>query len=175
MSNRVTLYTTAPAVFDGFSTRQIQAEAGRDNRGMTVRMVSLEPKDCEWQTSRYASGLHAYTTPEDAMRFPSIWQIAPLPKLVDRVSHALALLCDEPPPMDLVQLWLDLDESWVESDEDNLQDWVSNHARLPWSMGITVIEASITLARSPNEGLITDIEREASERCSPLPADWWKV
>jgi hypothetical protein len=72
----VTLYTTAPSAYDGFSTRELEADAGRDNRGLTVRKVALEARDLEWQTSRYGSGLHACATPEDAARFPSIWRLA---------------------------------------------------------------------------------------------------
>lgn len=97
-----------------------------------------------------------------------------LPKLAARVSQALALLCDEAPPMDLVQLWLDYDESFVETGADNLQDWAATHSRLNWFMGITVIEAAILLAEEPDENLISRIESDEERSNHKLPHGWWK-
>lgn len=74
-AGRVVLYTTAPAAYDGFSTREIASDAGTDHRGYVVREVSLEPRDLDWQTNRYASGLHAYATAATAAKFPALWQI----------------------------------------------------------------------------------------------------
>ncbi len=72
---QVVLYTTAPAAYDGFSTTELMADAGQDDRGRVIRKVSLERRDLEWQTSRYDSGLYAWTTPEDAKRFPTVWRL----------------------------------------------------------------------------------------------------
>lgn len=72
---RLILYTSAPRDFDGFSTIELSVDAGRDNRGKVLRKVSLEPRDREWQTGRYLSGLHGFTTPEEAAKYPDIWKI----------------------------------------------------------------------------------------------------
>jgi hypothetical protein len=76
-SDRITLYTTAPKAYDGFSTRELSANAGTDNQGKTVRLVSLEARDRDWQASRYASGLYAYATPGEARLYPMIWRLEP--------------------------------------------------------------------------------------------------
>lgn len=72
---RVMLYTVAPASYDGFSTVEVIPDAGRDNHDRVVRLVCLEPRDLDWQTGRYASGMHAYATPDEALNWPKIWRI----------------------------------------------------------------------------------------------------
>jgi hypothetical protein len=57
MSNRITVFTTAPADYDGFSTREELGNAGQ-TCGKQVRRVSMEERDYHWQTMRYGSGLH---------------------------------------------------------------------------------------------------------------------
>lgn len=54
---RETIYTTAPANYDGFSTREESADCGRDGAKI-IRRVTVETEHREWQTGRYASGLH---------------------------------------------------------------------------------------------------------------------
>ena len=49
-----TIYTNAPADYDGFSTRTAGTE-GRTPRG-PLRRVECEDKDFDWQMSRYVSG-----------------------------------------------------------------------------------------------------------------------
>lgn len=75
MSDRIILYTSAPKDYDGFSTIELSADAGRDNRGQVLRKVSMEPRDKQWQTSRYLSGLHGFAPPEEAAKYPTIWRI----------------------------------------------------------------------------------------------------
>jgi hypothetical protein len=75
---RIVMYTAAPKDFDGFGTKELSADAGRDNRGLVVRAVSIDTRDIDWQVSRYASGRHGYATATTAARFPSIWQIRDL-------------------------------------------------------------------------------------------------
>ena len=60
---RETIYTTAPAAYDGFSTREESADCGRDG-GKVVRRVSLETADYQWQLGRYASGLYMALRPD---------------------------------------------------------------------------------------------------------------
>lgn len=51
-----TLWTTAPADYDGFGTETI--EEGGEWRGKTLRRVIIDPVHFSYQTARYASGLH---------------------------------------------------------------------------------------------------------------------
>src|SRR5579871_5217081 len=57
-------FTTAPACFDGFSTKTVNPDAGRDC-GKVVREVEIEDRDVEWQKGRNASGLHNLLTPDE--------------------------------------------------------------------------------------------------------------
>src|ERR1700744_4961641 len=70
-------YTTAPAAYDGFGTREIDADAGRDHRGQVVRKVAIEAQHLDWQERRYGSGLHGCTDEGDARRYPQIWGLKP--------------------------------------------------------------------------------------------------
>lgn len=84
-----------------------------------------------------------------------------------RVSQVLSLFCRGiPPPLDLVKRWLDHDESWVETGEDTLQDWVGMHLNhdLDWALTITVIEAAEAIAAEPR-----DVVRRPDG--SPYPED----
>lgn len=64
-AERVTIYTTAPAAYDGFSTREESADCGRDNSGRIVRRVAMDGRDYTWQTMRYASGSHMAMSPPE--------------------------------------------------------------------------------------------------------------
>lgn len=60
-----TVYTTAPIEYDGFSTRTVAEVAGRDkSSGKVYRQVEIKDEHFEWQTSRYASGMHAAHSPD---------------------------------------------------------------------------------------------------------------
>jgi hypothetical protein len=69
------LYTTAPANYDGFGTVEMEADAGEDNRGLTIRKVAVQHEHLDWQMARYASGLHGVVTAADADVFRSIWRL----------------------------------------------------------------------------------------------------
>ena len=56
-TTRLLRFTTAPAVYDGFSTREESACVGHD-RDKVVRAISFEPKDEKWQEGRNGSGMH---------------------------------------------------------------------------------------------------------------------
>lgn len=62
-AERVAIYTTAPAAYDGFSTREESANCGRDGEKV-IRRVTMLPRDYGWQTGRYASGSHFALTPD---------------------------------------------------------------------------------------------------------------
>ena len=52
-----TLYTTAPADYDGFGTITDDI-AGHDKHGKQVRRVTVDPAYLNWQVMRYTSGLY---------------------------------------------------------------------------------------------------------------------
>lgn len=56
-TTRLVRYTTAPAAYDGFSTREEFACVGHD-RDKPVRCISFDAKDEKWQEGRYGSGMH---------------------------------------------------------------------------------------------------------------------
>lgn len=93
-----------------------------------------------------------------------------LPKFAERVCEALAVLCDEAPPAHLVAGWL----ACQGMESCNLQDWAASHTRIPWSMGITIIEAAINIASEPSDDLITQIGEDYLRRHgTQLPHLWW--
>jgi hypothetical protein len=71
----IIIYTTAPSDYDGFSVRELDANAGTDNRGKIVRKVIMETRDEEWYRQRCGSGLHATATQDEVDRFPEIWRL----------------------------------------------------------------------------------------------------
>lgn len=68
-------YTTAEACYDGFSCREESPDAGTDDRGRPIRLVSIEERDIEWQLTRYGSGLHGCVPVEDAVKMRTFWTI----------------------------------------------------------------------------------------------------
>jgi hypothetical protein len=54
-------YTSAPEAYDGFGTLTLEV-VGKCRRGNVVRKVSTPVEHFEWQTMRYGSGLHTYTS-----------------------------------------------------------------------------------------------------------------
>lgn len=71
------ILTTAPRAYDYGSTVELDPDAGRDNRDLVVRRVSIPTADFWYQTERYASGMHGYVTPDEAARFATIWRLNP--------------------------------------------------------------------------------------------------
>jgi len=69
---------------------------------------------------------------------------------IQRFEEALTLLCGgKRPPEGLCARWSDEHASIA---HEELQTWAINNTALRWSMGITVIEAAMTLAAEPDEG-----------------------
>lgn len=57
-TDTVTIYTTAPAACDGFSTVTIDEVAGTDKyNGKVYRRVEMQRRDLDWQSQRYGSGM----------------------------------------------------------------------------------------------------------------------
>lgn len=69
------LLTVSPECYDGFGSRTLDPDVGCDDRGRTIRRVSVANLHFTWQVTRYDSGCHAWTTPEDAARFSAIWRL----------------------------------------------------------------------------------------------------
>lgn len=80
-----------------------------------------------------------------------------------RFQSAMALLCnDHIPSTDLCARWL-LDDDDLSSDarQIDLQEWALEHSKLNWPMGIGIIEAALTLAHNPAEGVDHESQEEA--------------
>jgi hypothetical protein len=58
-------------------------------------------------------------------------------------ADALASLCTEPPPSELIDRWFNL-----EVRESGLRQWATDHARIPGSNGLGILKAAETLAQS---------------------------
>lgn len=98
-----------------------------------------------------------------------------LPSRAERVAEAMELLCGEKPPTALVAKWLAWDETFVDTGEDTLQDWAAQRSKLPWAMGITIIEAAGAMADEPDENLINRIESYHVALTGRMPPhNWWK-
>lgn len=68
-TDRIVYYTSAPEGYDGFGTETL-AVVGREPRtGNDVRKVSTPAEHHEWQTQRYGSGLHRYTSPSLTLEY----------------------------------------------------------------------------------------------------------
>lgn len=94
-----------------------------------------EANDCDRDPIALLSPASQDTPDPDA---PTDWTF--------RFTEALAVLCGgAKPPAKIVG-------EWLSHESDALQDWAVSHAALHWSMGITVIEAAMTLASEPDEG-----------------------
>lgn len=63
-----------------------------------------------------------------------------------RFVEALRLLCGGSEPSDR------LVKEWLNHGSEDLQAWVASETALHWSMGITTIEAAMSLADEPDEG-----------------------
>lgn len=70
------VYTTAPAVYDGFGTTTLVEVAGTDRHGRTIRKVGIRPEHFEWQTQRYGSGMHPAVEESEIEKFKDIWTMA---------------------------------------------------------------------------------------------------
>jgi len=79
-----TIWTTAPADYDSFGTETI--EEGGEWRGKQLRRVIVDPTHLDYQTSRYASGLHGYWD-EDPRVEESRWQARHEQERVERAAQ----------------------------------------------------------------------------------------
>lgn len=77
-----------------------------------------------------------------------------------RFTEAVALLCREPPPADMVAGWIDR-----ASDDHRLQDWACERAPA-WAQGIGLLDAAHVMADQPTEG----VDHEpAPQQATPAP------
>jgi len=87
-------------------------------------------------------------------------EVAPLRELktkvepttkAERFSDALTILCGGyVPEIELVDAWFDEED---DQSHIKLQEWAVNHSAAGWAMGIGVIDAALTLADNPDEGV----------------------
>lgn len=84
-----------------------------------------------------------------------------------RFREALGVLCTDTPALTMCRAWL-------ESDDESLQEWVLNHARLEWAQGIGIIDAARVMANQPDEGRAELVSHEVelllrAADAAPLP------
>jgi hypothetical protein len=59
--------TTAPKDYDGFGTITVyEYDAGPEYKRDSFRIVLIRDEHLNWQTARYASGLHTPSEPEES-------------------------------------------------------------------------------------------------------------
>lgn len=63
----------------------------------------------------------------------------------ERFVQALGLLCTKEPPAEMC-------EAWLFSDDERLQEWAIEHARMTWAQGIGTIDAAREMAEHCEEG-----------------------
>ena len=51
-------YTTAPEAYDGFGTKTITPDCGKNSNGKIWRMIQVEDRNLNWQDGRNGSGMH---------------------------------------------------------------------------------------------------------------------
>lgn len=77
-----------------------------------------------------------------------------------RFTDAVALLCRETPPSDMVAGWID-----INADDQRLQDWACERAPA-WAQGIGLLDAAHVMASQPTEG----VDHEpAPQQATPEP------
>lgn len=112
-------------------------EVYRELRGDLNDMIKL--KEAAENARTIADDDFYFTEPDEPTLF------------IDRFRASLALLCDNTiPPKRLCRAWLSQDE---DESSEQLQAWAANHSKLNWAMGIGIIEAALTLAENPVEGV----------------------
>lgn len=72
-------YTTAPADYDGFGTRTVRDNCGKNNMGKTWRLIQIRDDAYQWQNGRNGSGLHATVTVSDFRAFHHLYVEQPKP------------------------------------------------------------------------------------------------
>lgn len=70
---------------------------------------------------------------------------------MERFRGALTRMCGAEPPLEFCQEWLD---GVSVNGGDRLQDWVTEQPGTPaWAQGVVTIEAAMSWADSPTEGV----------------------
>lgn len=83
-----------------------------------------------------------------------------------RFAQALGAFCTESPDPDMC--W-----RWLETEDDQLQEWVIDHLRFEWMQGIEAIDAARAVSDTPVEGDPTHLSRTEEQllrrlKCGPL-------
>lgn len=80
-----------------------------------------------------------------------------------RFAEAVALLCREMPPADMVAAWIDRS-----SGDHSLQDWACERAPA-WAQGIGLLDAAHVMADQPTEGVNHEPTQRPAAQATPEP------
>lgn len=104
-------YTTAPEAYDGFGTKTITPDCGKNSNGKTWRMIQIEDRNLNWQDGRNGSGMHPTISPDDFIKYRSLYvpdttpepvpvvDVKPEPRNPVIVSHIGDTTTTEPEPV----------------------------------------------------------------------------
>jgi DNA polymerase III sliding clamp (beta) subunit (PCNA family) len=100
-------YTTAPEAYDGFGTKTITPDCGKNSNGKTWRMIQVEDRNLNWQDGRNGSGMHPTISVDDFIKYRSLYVpettpepvTTPQPRNPVIVSHIGDTTTTEPEPV----------------------------------------------------------------------------
>jgi DNA polymerase III sliding clamp (beta) subunit (PCNA family) len=128
-------YTTAPEAYDGFGTKTITPDCGKNSNGKTWRMIQIEDRNLNWQDGRNGSGMHPTISVDDFIKFRSLYvpdttpepvtMPEPQPRNPVIVSHVGDTTATEPEP---VAVPVVVPEPVPVNEYDDF-DWTSNPAK----------------------------------------------
>jgi len=102
-------YTTAPEAYDGFGTKTITPDCGKNSNGKTWRLIQVEDRNLNWQDGRNSSGMHPTISVDDFIKYRALYVPEPKPEPVTTpqpqprnpviVSHIGDTTTTEPEPV----------------------------------------------------------------------------
>jgi DNA polymerase III sliding clamp (beta) subunit (PCNA family) len=102
-------YTTAPEAYDGFGTKTITPDCGKNSNGKTWRLIQIFDIHTNWQYGRNGSGMHATIPANEFESNRAFWSPEPKPEPVTMpepqprnpviVSHVGDTTATEPEPV----------------------------------------------------------------------------
>lgn len=101
-------YTTAPEAYDGFGTKTINPDCGKNSNGKTWRLIQIEDRNLNWQDGRNGSGMHPTISVDDFIKFRSLYVPEPVtmpepqPRNPVIVSHVGDTTATEPKPVPVI-------------------------------------------------------------------------
>jgi hypothetical protein len=82
---------------------------------------------------------------------------------IERFREAVALLCREEPPLEMVEAYLDKTQ-----DDMRLQEFAVDHAPT-WAQGIAILDAAHVMADQPTEGVDHEMRQDDEKAAAEWP------